>query len=293
MTDIAASRVAEIIDHERQADQLAAASDAHRWEAARLIAEELDGGKSQRQLAADIGKSQTHVSFMARAWRDYQGNQLRPPFAEAYQALKAKPVPAAIEAPTSAIVETPAPDESQEPQPLTPRTPERILRQFLFADFWACFDNGADQALLAEARQFVDEQEAEIAAARRYLRHGVTEMPPATWKPVTGGSTPAQARNALARERNRLGEWEIRVARQVGLFVKWCEGAGIRFEGKSRVSIVLPERLTYPALSASDEKLTQEMRESGEWGPDDEHAAAYGHFCAWFYEREELAEMVA
>jgi hypothetical protein len=61
-------RVAEIISHERQADDLSAQSDGHRWEAARLISEELPDGKSQRQLAAEIGKHHSHVQRMAKCW---------------------------------------------------------------------------------------------------------------------------------------------------------------------------------------------------------------------------------
>ena len=78
-------RVQRIIDLEIKGDE-------HQWEAARLIWEELDEGvHSQRSLAEAIGKSQTHVSFMATLWRlwitDYFGNQ-RPPFAESYRGLK-------------------------------------------------------------------------------------------------------------------------------------------------------------------------------------------------------------
>lgn len=138
-------RIAEIIDHERQADQLAAAADAHRWEAARLIAAELAGGKTQRQLAAQIGKSQAHVSFMARAWRDYHGNQDRPAFAEVYQALKAAPAPSAIG----------APPESPEARGIPPRA----LREMATA---LALQRAADEAFRAAGDSVTYEQAVKI-----------------------------------------------------------------------------------------------------------------------------------
>src|SRR5690606_33905695 len=87
-----------IIHHEAEADRLQGEADAHRWEAARLIAEELDGGKSGRQLAREINKTETHVRYMRKTWEENAnlGSQDRPPFNEAYQAAKrgkAKPEP--------------------------------------------------------------------------------------------------------------------------------------------------------------------------------------------------------
>lgn len=80
------NRIEEIVWHEAEAERLDQEADGHRWEAASLIAQELANGKSQRELAAEIGKSQTHVSLMAKVWHewgDYQGNQ-RPRFSRAY-----------------------------------------------------------------------------------------------------------------------------------------------------------------------------------------------------------------
>lgn len=80
-------RVGQIIQHEQLADELQSKSDEHRWEAARLISEELADGKTQRELGREIGKSQTHVSFAAKTWdafgADYQGNHA-PSWNEAY-----------------------------------------------------------------------------------------------------------------------------------------------------------------------------------------------------------------
>jgi hypothetical protein len=67
-------RVNEIIHHEAEADRLTAEASEHRWEAARLIVEELVTGKTQRQLAQEIGKSHVHVGAMARVWRTHGGN---------------------------------------------------------------------------------------------------------------------------------------------------------------------------------------------------------------------------
>ncbi len=273
-------RVRQIIAHEQAADALDVAADAHRWEAARLIAEELAAGKSQRQLAAEIGKSQTHVSRMARVWQARESLETQQPgaFNELYQALAAKPVPAAIEAPPTASADEAVIDS---PETLTQRTARPDpLRRIIIGDILDAMETVFGPEAAAEVERLADEQEALIDAARRYLRYGVTDMPPITWKPVTPGSTPAKARGALGAERNRLGEWEIRVAYEVGKFLKWCESAGICIEGKSRARLVFPAQLTYPGEHMP-----------ADWGPDDEHAAALGHFYSWYYTRDELCEM--
>lgn len=72
-------RVREIIECERSLEK-----DGYR--AAELISAELSDGRSQREVAADIGKSQPHVLYMGRVWEvwgDNPGYQ-RPPFNEAY-----------------------------------------------------------------------------------------------------------------------------------------------------------------------------------------------------------------
>ncbi len=58
------------------------------WKAAELIAAELADGKTQTQLAKEIGKSQNHVSIMNRVWALYNQVVERPPFAEAYAEAK-------------------------------------------------------------------------------------------------------------------------------------------------------------------------------------------------------------
>jgi hypothetical protein len=62
------NRIEAIIFHERTADDLIAKSEEHRWEAARLTAEELESGKSQGQLAREIRKSKKHVWRMKEVW---------------------------------------------------------------------------------------------------------------------------------------------------------------------------------------------------------------------------------
>jgi hypothetical protein len=69
-------RVVRIRELEASADHHERVADRERWEAAELIAAELDSGKSMRQLGAEIGKSHTHVRRMAQVWRDYGGNQV-------------------------------------------------------------------------------------------------------------------------------------------------------------------------------------------------------------------------
>jgi len=67
------SRIAEIIRLEKVAAKSAKPVSADRWRAAELIYAELQpvnnrAGKSQNQLAGEIGQSQTHVRYMARCW---------------------------------------------------------------------------------------------------------------------------------------------------------------------------------------------------------------------------------
>jgi hypothetical protein len=64
-------RVADIIATWAQADGLEADVNALRWRVAEMITAELADGKSQRQLAREIGKHHSHVGRMAkcREWR--------------------------------------------------------------------------------------------------------------------------------------------------------------------------------------------------------------------------------
>lgn len=78
--------------HERAAELLTEKANGHRWEAARLIASELDNGKTQRALAEEIGKSKSHVVYMAMTWNEFghHGDQERS-FDSYYQEVKSKP----------------------------------------------------------------------------------------------------------------------------------------------------------------------------------------------------------
>jgi hypothetical protein len=80
------TRIVEIIECEKQADQHVKISDEYRWKAAELIADELAAGMSQRQLAAEIGKGRAHVCYMNRVWLLFGRSvtEQRPPFAQAY-----------------------------------------------------------------------------------------------------------------------------------------------------------------------------------------------------------------
>jgi hypothetical protein len=92
------------------------------WEAARLISEELADGKSQRQLANEIGKSHTHVQHMAKAW-EWQLKlppSDRPPFNELYNSPEVRGQSAAK--PKSVPPAEPPP--SYEPEPSTSVTAE-------------------------------------------------------------------------------------------------------------------------------------------------------------------------
>lgn len=105
------TRIEEIIWCEGQAAELARDSEELLWTAARLIAQELDAGRTQRDVAADIGKGQAHVSFMFQVHKiagdnhgyqskiagDYLGNQERS-FNDIYQEVKGRPPAARREA---------------------------------------------------------------------------------------------------------------------------------------------------------------------------------------------------
>jgi hypothetical protein len=69
-------RVEEIKRHEAIADREDSRTSEHRWEAARLIWEEItEAGTSRRALADQIGKSHTHVRYMFNCW-DIVGRKL-------------------------------------------------------------------------------------------------------------------------------------------------------------------------------------------------------------------------
>jgi hypothetical protein len=69
-------RVEEIKRHEAIADREDERTSGHRWEAARLIWEEItESGTSRRALADQIGKSHTHVRYMFNCW-DIVGRKL-------------------------------------------------------------------------------------------------------------------------------------------------------------------------------------------------------------------------
>ena len=109
--------------HEQAADLLTERADVHRWEAARLIASELESGKTQRALAAEIGKSPIHVSYMARVWRDHgvhHGVQERS-FDSFYQEVKAKPPAPELPAPE------PEPDEQDTVEGELVDEPDEVL----------------------------------------------------------------------------------------------------------------------------------------------------------------------
>jgi hypothetical protein len=133
--------VAEIAELERQAEALArqrssaggdlihrgyhqrAVEDAEeselRWRVAELVAAVLDTGMTQRDLAAKLGRSQSHVSFMLRAWTDYLGNDDRPLFAVAYAAAKQRvPEPT----PGNGMPATGTPTEREVRQPPVPNS---------------------------------------------------------------------------------------------------------------------------------------------------------------------------
>lgn len=63
-----ADRIEEIKYHLAAAEGPDRQSSHHMWVAAQLIWEEIEEGKSRRQLAQEIGKSHTHVRYMYNCW---------------------------------------------------------------------------------------------------------------------------------------------------------------------------------------------------------------------------------
>lgn len=114
-------RVREIIRLESEADKLASDYDANRWKAAELISQELAGGKSQRQLGGEIGKSHSHVGRMARSWN------LKVPgrsFNEIYNSPEVRGVPAAQ--PRPAVPPGPSPASPSPRQSRQERSPPAV-----------------------------------------------------------------------------------------------------------------------------------------------------------------------
>ena len=102
----ATDNVAEILRLQQEETSLETDLDNNRWEQARRIAAELEGGKTQRALAAEIEKSAMHVNYMQRVWRDHgvnHGVQDGSSFDTYYQRVKAKrPAPPAPAPPAPA-----------------------------------------------------------------------------------------------------------------------------------------------------------------------------------------------
>jgi len=93
-----ADRVAEIKRHLAAAEGPDRDASIHMWEAARLIWEEIDSGKSRRALGQEIGKSHTHVRYMFNCW-DIVGRKIGgkpedlPQFSEVYHSTEVRGEP--------------------------------------------------------------------------------------------------------------------------------------------------------------------------------------------------------
>jgi hypothetical protein len=80
-------RIEQIKKHLSIADGEEKSVNHHRWEASRLIWEEIEEGASRRELGKAIGKSHTHVRYMYNCWA-IVGSKLpesqRPSFQDTY-----------------------------------------------------------------------------------------------------------------------------------------------------------------------------------------------------------------
>jgi hypothetical protein len=99
-------------------------SEESQWEAARLIAEELAEGKSQRQLANEIGyRSHVTVGYKAQTWRTFGhlGDQERPSFNEAFHSPEVRggqPKPAPLPGPKGEPKGEPGPKRERDGDPM-------------------------------------------------------------------------------------------------------------------------------------------------------------------------------
>lgn len=108
--------VDRIVALEAEADTLVGEADNIRAQAAALIVKQLDNGASERQVAAAIGKSDSHVHFAAAAWRRLQDPESAiTDFQTAYKLAKAKKsdTTAGVTGPDSGSDQA-GPDESAE-----------------------------------------------------------------------------------------------------------------------------------------------------------------------------------
>lgn len=164
--------------------------------------------------------------------------------------------------------------------PALPAPPTEYERQRVRAlDIIARFGLPTDDDLVRELTEVWLIREA----ARGLLRYDIQDLPPPEWKPVTPRSSAVPSRQATHRlidERNRLAEWELRVMREAGDFLNWCDKAGIEV---GRRGVRFAERLTYPV---DDPAVLPD-----DWTADDSHQAARGHFYAWYCTHDELRSL--
>jgi len=108
------SNIERIIELEKFIDGDAEQLESARWEAARLIAEELESGKSKAQVAREISKSEGHVRHMAKVWESYLGTDERPLFNKAYQEAKKPKHTARNDVPITPFEQLPEEPEKEE-----------------------------------------------------------------------------------------------------------------------------------------------------------------------------------
>jgi hypothetical protein len=120
------NRVAEIISHEKQADEIQVQADTHRWEAARLISEELATGKTQSKLADEIGKSQGHVSKCSKLWEKFSSENNRPEWSKAYSSVSSRPPKTGENSPPVAVPTSTDPGSSQPNGENSPKTDDEV-----------------------------------------------------------------------------------------------------------------------------------------------------------------------
>jgi hypothetical protein len=186
-------RIEHIIEHERLADKLDEQSEEHRWEAARLISEELADGTSQHELAARISKSQPHVFYMKRCW-ELRDNSSYQSFDQLYGSPEVRGPQPKDQAP------------KQKKNPVPKRTSKGLKVSDLLPEAVKALARGQSQTEFARARNIPDNSMvlAKAWAVAEDRRSADRPVAPAKLGSISGKSAAKRLRE-ISQERKKSG----------------------------------------------------------------------------------------
>ena len=151
-----------------------------------------------------------------------------------------------------------------------------------WAEVFDQYDLDADEIIASWATDH-----ALSVAGRNLIRQGRIDQPPSWWQ---SDCIDGDARVAS----NRLREWELRVQREAGGFLTWCEAAGIKFVGRY---VHFDDELKWPGCHRED-RWMHDWADSAKWFADkcddhdyteDRHTETY--FCLWFLTPDEMRSL--